>query len=309
MAHKNPEQLGHLIQFLNCKDSAIYLHLDKRSRISDFKDVISKLSKHVNLTLLPRVDTYWRGPGIVTATLNGLDKVLKDKIFNRIVLLSGQDYPIKSSGFICDFFSKNFGNNFISSFKLPYSEWNEGGLTRINNYHFRLFGRTYIYPPVSDPVHPYSKLFYRIAKIRFGKPREFPKGLIPYGGFSNWQITADAAKEILEFIDKRPDYLKFHKYSWVADEMFFQTILLNSKNEELVNSIINNDLTFFKRLKNKSQSEILLASDFEEIKNSDKLFARKFDSCIDSKILEMIDLNIHSIDRLTISDKCLQSAH
>lgn len=289
MAYKDPEQLGRLIQTLNGKDSAFYLHLDKKSNISDFKGVLSKLNNNANITLLPRFNSYWRGPGIITAILHGLDNALKDKIFNRIVLLSGQDYPIKSLNYISDFFDNNVGKNFISYFRLPYPNWLDGGLTRIKNYHFTILGKTFLSPPVADPVHVYSKLFYKIIRIRFRKPREFPQGLEPYGGFAHWQITPEAAKEILDFIDKRPDYLKFHKYSWVADELFFQTILLNTKNDALMKSIVNNNLTYIKWIENKSQSEILTTADFEEIKSSDKLFARKFDPCIDSQILDMID--------------------
>jgi hypothetical protein len=300
MAYKNPEQLGRLIQNLNSKYSVFYIHIDKKSNMSEFRDVLSILNNHVEINLLPRFNSYWRGPGIIYAILQGLRIALKDKNINRIVLLSGQDYPIKSLSYIFDFYEKYAGKNFISYFKLPSNNWFNGGLIRINNYHFRMFGKTFISPPVSDPVHLYSKIFYKIVRICFIKPREFPKGLVPYGGFAHWQITAESAKEILDFVDKRPEYLKFHKYSWVPDELFFQTILLNSKNDAILDSFINNDLTYYKWIKNKPQAEILRVNDYDEIISSNKLFARKFDLCIDSQILDMIDANNHTMEQLSL---------
>jgi hypothetical protein len=151
-------------------------------------------------------------------------------------------------------------------------------------------GKTYISPPVSAPIHVLSKLFYKIAQIRFRKPRVFPEGLQPYGGFQFWKITSKAAKEIMDFIYRRPDYLKFHKYTHCVDELFFQTILLNSKNELLQNSFINDDLTYIDWRQNKSNPEILGVSDYKELKMSKDLFARKFDVRIDSEILDMIDI-------------------
>ena len=38
LAYKNPDQLGRLFQKLINKDSAFYLHIDKKSNISDFNN-------------------------------------------------------------------------------------------------------------------------------------------------------------------------------------------------------------------------------------------------------------------------------
>jgi len=292
LAYKNPAQLGRLIRKLISKDSTFFLHIDKKSNISNFKNELFKLSKSTKITLLPRIDSYWGGPGLVTAILHGLDKTLQDGNLDRIVLISGQDYPIKSVNYIFDFFENNTQKNFIPYFKLPSDIWGGGGMSRINNYHFRIMGKTYTYPPVSEPINLYSKLFYKILKIRFRKPRKFPKDLQPYGGFSGWKITAEAAKEIMTFVNKRPDYLKYHKYTRCADEIFFQTILLNSKNDTLLNSFINDDLTYIKWKHNLPNPEILTISDFEAIKKSNALYARKFELRIDSEILDMIDKQI-----------------
>ena len=212
----------------------------------------------------------------------------------RIVLLSGLDYPIKPTYAVLDFFAKNQDKNYLPFFELPYDKWWRGGLPRIENYHFKILGRRIVYPPYEEPVRWSSKAFYRSLGVFFRTPRAFPYGLKPYGGFSGWKITGDAAKEVLDFVGKRPDYLRFHKYSYCVDEVFFQTILLNSGNRSLRDSIVNDDLTYINWKESSRSPEILTTSDFSSLERSDHLFARKFDYRIDSQILDRIDRELLS---------------
>jgi hypothetical protein len=288
-AYHHPEHLVRTIRKLISKDSAFFIHIDKKSNLSGFVTELSKLKNLADITLLPRFNCFWGGAGLTNAILSGLNEILKANKFNRIVLISGQDYPIKSLDSIFEFFNRHDKNNYIQYFKLPYDEWDLGGMNRINRYHFRLLGKNFISPPVHEPGDAFAKLFYKMVSLRFGGLREFPEGLQPFGGYTWWKITADAAQEILNFIHKRPDYLKFHQYTLIPDEMFFQTILLNSKNDLLLNSIVNDDLEYIKWIPYSSHPEILTSSDFDAIKNSDALFARKFDPRTSSDVLDMID--------------------
>jgi hypothetical protein len=288
-AYNHPDHLVRTIRKLISKDSAFFIHIDKKSNLSEFVMKLSKLNNLTDIKLLPRFNGSWGGSGMIYAILSGLNEILKVKKFNRIVLMSGQDYPIKSSDYIFEYFNRHDKNNYLRYFKLPYDEWHLGGMNRINRYHFRLFGKTYISPPVNEPGDAYAKLFYKMVSLRFPEPREFPKGLQPHGGYNWWKITPDAAQEILNFIHKRPDFLKFYKYTLLADEMFFQTILLNSKNDSLLNSIVNDDLEHTKWNPGSSHPAILTSSDIDAIKNSTALFARKFDPRTNANVLDMID--------------------
>lgn len=293
LAYNKPAQLGRLIKKLNHKDCAFFLHIDKKSKFEDFKNELENLPVDTELTLLPRTKVYWGAFGMVQATLSGLNLIVNEHKFQRIILLSGQDYPIKSNVYINEFFESN-ENNYIPYFSLPSEEWDLGGMKRIQNYHFRFMGRRFTSPPLSPPVHLHSKIFYNLLKLRFKNPRMFPKGLKPFGGFSWWRITDTAAKEILNFLENRPDFIKFFNYTHCADEMFFQTILLNTKNGSIINSVVNSDVSFIKWTRGEPHPHILKSSDFEEIQRSDALFARKFDSLVDSKIFDLIDDKINS---------------
>jgi len=69
--------------------------------------------------------------------------------------------------------------------------------------------------------------------------------------------------------------------------MFFQIMMLND--EGIKTEIDNELLRYFIREDNANSPNILTMKDLDSIKKSDKLFARKFDIDIDSKILEEID--------------------
>jgi hypothetical protein len=120
----------------------------------------------------------------------------------------------------------------------------------------------------------------------FPGTRKFPKGYTPYGGSQWWCLTRDACS----YIVKEQDSLyNFYKYTLVPDEMYFHTLLLNSPFKE---KIVNDTLTFFK-WSAKDNPEILSKHDFDELKLSPKMFARKFDTEVCSDILDLIEAMIH----------------
>ncbi|MCB4234526.1 hypothetical protein LDL59_03785 [Kaistella anthropi] len=101
-AHKNPVQLRRLIDTINTSDSQFVIHIDLKSKLEDFTSLI----KSDNIYFIKnRLDCIWGDYSQVLATINLIEE-LKNfgaKEEDRIVFLSGQDYPIKSSEYIKDF--------------------------------------------------------------------------------------------------------------------------------------------------------------------------------------------------------------
>ena len=89
---------------------------------------------------------------------------------------------------------------------------------------------------------------------------------------------------ILKFCetDEGKAFLHHFRMTSCSDEIFFQTMMLNYKKEE----IHNNCLRYMIREKDASSPNILRIGDLENIKKSDKLFARKFDIYVDKKIID-----------------------
>ena len=73
---------------------------------------------------------------------------------------------------------------------------------------------------------------------------------------------------------------------FIPDELFFQTILVNS---ELRNRIVNDDLRYIRWSATGSGPEVLLVDDFDRLRHTESLFARKFDQGADGRILDLIE--------------------
>ena len=111
-AHKNPSQVKRLIEVLSVQNAYFVIHIDLKSEIKQFTDVI-KL-KNV-IFVKNRIDCIWGDYSQVLASLIMMREIdnLEPEPNDRVVLLSGQDYPIKSNQFIIQFFNEHKDTCFI----------------------------------------------------------------------------------------------------------------------------------------------------------------------------------------------------
>lgn len=284
-AHKYPKQLYRLLSRLNDGFSEFFIHIDKTKNISDFEN----LTEFGNIAhFVERADSKWASFGSVQATLNGLKAVKNSKKnFDRIILLSGQDYPIKSNEYINDFFENSPHSVFAGFFPIPnYEKWpgsDRGGWYRVDKYYIGLKIYECLFSKSMNLISTY------IPSLR----RKIPNGMKPFTGSAWWTFDMYALNYILDYDQNHPEYRAFHKYTFVPDELYVHMILANSKDERLQASIENNDKRFMIWEKSDStHPNILLKTDFDSILSSNHLFARKFDETIDSEILDLIDKEI-----------------
>lgn len=283
IAHKNPDQLCRLIKTLTDGLSNFFIHIDKNVSISIFKS-LEVFGNDVHF--VERVFSKWSSYGLVQGTLNAMAAIKHSKKdFDRIILLSGQDYPIKSNNYINKYLHESPHSIFFEYWPLPnYNKWpkDKGGMYRINKYYFGLkFYQLF-----------FSKLANLLASFFPLIRRKIPVNMKPFAGSQWWIIDKYTTGYILDFVNKHPVYTAFHKHTFASDELFFQMILLNSQDEKILNNIKNESNRFIKwKASSVAHPELLTEIDFDDISNSDKLFARKFDQSVDSKILDLIDSN------------------
>ena len=305
LGHKNPKQIQRLIGKLYEETHFfyVYVHIDSNTDLNYIK---TELSCFTNLFFLENEQRYpgtWGDLGIVMATIEALKQILKDKRTGYCVLLSGQDYPLKDKTYIEAFFKENYGTNFISVFPLPASFW-LNSKQRVSYYKINMSskrGDYVLFPSI------YEKEFYSIETLRalkkivtgakfsvffkLLKRRKFPNYLKPYGGDQWWALPIETVKKIIEFLDLHPDYVNYHKYSLVPDEMFFQSIFMALKEDGKV-LLQQTPVTYV----NWSRKGVVLPvtftkDDFDELASlpNGKLFARKFDMEIDTEIFDLLD--------------------
>jgi len=285
MTHKNPGQLHRLVTRLNDGSSEFFIHVDKKINIAPF-ETVKEFGDIVHFT--ERFDAKWGSLGTIKPYLSGMKAVRKTgRTFDRILLLSGQDYPIKSNEYINDFFKNSPHSVFVNYFPIPnYDKWpgkDRGGWYRVDKYFFGMKWHQFFCSRSLNFLSTYLP-FLR---------RKMPNGMKPYTGQTWWNLDRYALDYILDYHESNPEYLAFHKNTFVADELFVQMIIGNSKDEKLLNSIENSEKRFtIWETQNSAHPKNLRKTDLGAILSSDDLFARKFDEDVDTEILDLIDEKI-----------------
>ena len=112
LAHNTPNHMQKLISSLSSDSSTFFIHIDKKSNIKDFNKIVGN-----NITFTKsRISVFWGEFSQVEAILVLIRTAMSNAIkFDRFVLLSGADYPVKTFKYIEDLFenidlSTNFGN-------------------------------------------------------------------------------------------------------------------------------------------------------------------------------------------------------
>jgi len=307
LVHENPQQLLRLIKALDDNKSFFYIHVDKKVDIQDFKELITGYKNVFFVT--DRYECIWGNISIVYATLSCMHEVVNDQRNGYCILMSGKDYPVKSTQAINSFFDLNNGYEFINVKPIdecwPDNKW----VQRFNYYSFYLSSKRQDF--VSIPCI-FSRDFFlfngwkskckRLIKtkdislflevlIYTIRKRKHPKDIIPYGGAQWWAFSIPTLIKIIEFVEKNNYFVRYHKYTLIPDEVFFQTIImyLATKDKDIK---IRGTLTYTNwERKNVSLPVTFCSADLRELINlpGDKLFARKLDINIDEKFLDEID--------------------
>ena len=284
LAHKNPSQLVELVTALDDPiKTRFYIHINQLS--ADFLDSPSLkpiMNRENVLFLRERVRVHWGGFSLVEAMLRLLRKAVDEGGFQYAVLLSGQDFPITSNRRIETFFEEHEGKEFIGYTPLPpkKEEWGPHIMERIE-YYWRADDVLHLLEMSgSEGLREWgwsaycnlTRLAYRCAP---GLKIKFLPGIVPYGGSSWFTISFRCAKHILNYLQDHPEYCKFFSHTVIADECFFQTLILNSPIRDYV---VNDTLRFIDWDPGSLHPRVLTDDDYDRIVTSGRLYARKFDS-------------------------------
>jgi hypothetical protein len=305
LAHTKPQQVARMLERLVTRDTRFYIHIDKDVDICPFKKELGHFSNTFFLSGDQRIPGLWGDYGMVQATLNCIKQIVADKRKGYCVLMSGQDYPIKSTAYIHDFFSRAYGANFIQGFPIQSIGIAEQGTRRINRYKIKLSnGRDdyLVFPSVYDSEFYRKKNFKEFLILAKRKSigslmtllpktlikRNFPTYIQPYKGSQWWALPMETIHFILDFIQEHPDYPAYHQYTFAPDEIFFQSIIFSLFSQ----ARIRKEVTYVNWSSLNNVGPVILEEkDLGELMDNsgDKLFARKFDIEIDSHILDLID--------------------
>lgn len=320
LCHKNLEQIKRLVHRLSTLNSDIYIHMDKKTHLS--KEDICKLKQLNNGRIYfaaNRFKTYLFSYSLISATLELIRLAHSRGNYGYYVLLSAQDYPIKSTSYIKSFFEEHYPKNFI-----------EGDFAKNHGSWCCQWGRHKYHQKIREIIHDivghhayFSKigsvlrfpiwLYDRLSVIWGERPiNELKKiGFNLVAGTAWWMLTDEVISYILDEVTKNPALVRAFRTMQVPEECFFQTLIIGSEKNYLpLYTREKSNKDFASRL---TRSIHRLIYDFKEtgqhcgghpfnftikdinlLKQSDALFARKFDLNIDRKIFDMVDAQILS---------------
>lgn len=313
LAHQYPEQLIRLIQSRNTKNTSFFIHINKMTDNAVYNKFVQGLSHLPNVHFIQRNVIYMFDFGHTEASLQGIKEVIESKTdFDYLILSTGQDYSIKSNAYIENFFQENQGKIFLDymeNLTITDGLWPNRGNDNINYWHVRLWKLRFVFPGVLNlsSHNRYcnsEETWYKILSFLwdglvplFPFKRKFPKGFIPYRGSAYWCFPKDCVDYIYSFLNtnRGKEFINYFKYVDGPDEMFFQTLILNSP---LKDRVVNDNLFFIDfENPNPTRPRVFEKSDLERLASSPKLFARKFNFTRFPEILDLLDQKVLQQDK------------
>lgn len=275
MAYNNWDQLKSLISLLDDSRNSIYVHIDAKA--CDFKQTeFDGITKKASLHFAPRVKVSWGGVSQIECELSLLKAAISSD-FDYCHLLSGMDLPLHSMDDIDNFFCCHQGKEFV--------HFTESGKS-VSSQTLR---RLSIWYPFQDLLGRHADLLNRILKViepSFGINRLRNNPRFIFGKGAQWfSVTHEFANYIVNIW---PKYEHMFSWAYCPDEIFLQTILLNSPYAENVyHPEPDDDYKAIMRLIDwkRGNPYVFREEDYENLISSPMLFARKFDQCVDDVII------------------------
>ncbi|MGP0584719.1 beta-1,6-N-acetylglucosaminyltransferase [Paenibacillus timonensis] len=269
MAHHKPSLLLRLLNAIYTEENVYLIHIDSGAE-TEMHELVRDLSEsNSNIRILPSRYLSWGGWSLVQAELDAMTYLLNwNSEWSYYINLSGQDFPLAGQRVIRDFLSRSNANY--------------------------LTGREINLDPAKKK---YTQSYYRVEDcgmlLNMGerKPFEeyFASHITPYYG-SQWKMITRSFAQYCTTSHLSFEMQDYYRYTFIPDEAFFQTLLLNS---EFKDTHINKNYRYFQMERSEEvflRPVIITSSDWQALFKSEALFARKFDDSVDSQILSMIEI-------------------
>lgn len=270
MVHNNPYTFEKLMKLLDDERNDIYVHVDAKTKNYPIERVKAEM-KYSAVHLVPRIKVSWGGYSQIRTELNLLKCAVKGE-YKYYHLISGVDMPLKTQDQIYDFFEKAEEKEFLGV--SPFTE-NSDIYYRIQFYYFfqEAVGRGR-----GKHILVFLEKLLRHIQRYIGTDRGAKLTKRFYG--ATWfDITHDFATYVLS---KEKEIEKQYKYTRCADEIFMQSILMDSHFKSQLNTNLSREIDW-----NRGSPYTYTKDDYGLLKSSTKMFARKF-SDDKSEIVDMI---------------------
>lgn len=284
LAHGNIQQLIALSKRLS-EYFLVYIHYDAKNYPNIPPDFKQELKSIPNVYILSKYTVNWGAFSIVEATMFLISEVLKNKSVKYLHLISGQDWLAKPAKAIYDFFD---GSNKI------YITYDLAKNIVKTHENVLLWQKLYYpYDTIKRKTF-FGKIFHRVSMLAqiicfVNKFRRYKINYDIFAGSQWWSMPREACEYVNSVYMANEPIVKVMKTGFCSDEMFFQTILVNS--EMFKEQIVNDNLRYISWIrKNNSYPAILDIDDYENVSKDNIFFMRKIDFNISRELIDKISI-------------------
>lgn len=277
IAHNEPEILLALLTFLDDKNNDVFLHIDSKAD-NLYEKIKQQYKGKKNIILLShRMDIRWGGTSQMLLELSLIKFALNYGEYSYIHLLSGVDLPIKPLSYIYNFFENSGRKNFIGFHQVGEQ------MDNVNYHHLFIEHLKDKNPLVKVLLAIVRRSVIKLEKY-FGFKRKYPYEIRK--GPQWFSITQEFATFL---ISQENQILKIFRYIPCCDEIFMQTIIWNSHFRRTLWDVDDEYRGCMRAIDwNRGCPYVWQKGDFEELKSSEMLFARKFSMQNGKEIIDAI---------------------
>jgi len=267
-AHKDLAQLNALVEQLRDDDFLIYVNLDRKCELDPA--AVHPCARQVR----QRIDVHWGTFSQVQAVLNSLVQIVAEAPgFDKLLFLSAQDFPLLSNAGLKGELERLRAHELLDTVAIgdDPGQWAAG-------YRYQYFHCERAPRAVRLAAGAANRLLHGA-----GCTRRLPGGMRPYGGSSWWALSHDCVRMLLDRVRREPGLLRFFRSVACPDEMFFQTLVMNSP---FGARVLGRNFRHVQWPESGARNpKVLDDNDFERIAASGAHFCRKLDSVASAPLL------------------------
>jgi len=311
-SYRPPRQLLRLLATLRRAqpESPLVVHHDRFR--SDWDSEIVAPVGGVDVLASP-APVSWGDFSIVDITWTSLSWMVEHRVFDWVVFLSEQDYPIAPVIRLEERLERSGADAFVEARPIHLIE---DAVLRMEcdrryNYRYRNLPRLGVMArlpprlrrPVADVAHYLNFVLYKLQRkitvYRYPDPLPMRVGVRPARspfspGFPIWYgsqwmaLSRRAAETVVEFVGEHPDYVRHYARTVIPDESATSTIVCNDPRLR----VRNEELHHVRFTSVDGHPDVFGLDDLTELIDSGRFFARKFDIDTDSAVLDALDEHV-----------------
>jgi hypothetical protein len=285
VSHRDPEQVLRLVRTLREGPPAevVVRHDQRHSRLES-----AAVEEAGGRLLCDGLSVEWGGWSLLRMLLAALEHVATEADPDWVIVLSGQDYPLRPLAQVAERLASAEHDAFLGSLweletgKLPPPPAEE---------FFLRYAYLHLRSPRGLPYLPGR--VKPVAYVREQPPRLAVRRIrLPFGDARRcWVSTAwptlnrRALSAVLRTAREERRLMRHYRRTVLPCESFFATTLMNDP----VLSVSRDDRRFTRFAPGAPNPDVLTSDDLEQLEASGADFARKFDAGVDARILDLLD--------------------